>query len=411
MIVYAFINNGTDCYMNSTLQVLLTEYKLINYLYKNREIIINYKISLEHQLILNKLLNKSNKINNLEYHNLDFNIIKSLLGINLLKSITIILYKIFNDLDLHDEHDNIIFINNKDKLFIENEEIIPYEVNMKCFKKIIIKYFGDNFSIFYGQKDSHEFLNKLLDFLNCGLKMINLFDINYNNEEKLLNNRSFKIINNERQYINHKNNISEKNQELTIIDKIYSGNIYTEIKSLECEHSSKKKTDYDCLELNIPINLDIYKENPLPDNTDIQTYINEHFKEEKLFNENKWKCEECNKYCNAIIKTYVGKTPETLTILLKRFDNDGNKIEKNVFVNKNITIIGYDNNNINYTLQSSIMHIGNTLLSGHYLTLVKYFNNEWFFCDDNNIKKQKNFNINNGFYSSNTYILFYKKLD
>jgi ubiquitin C-terminal hydrolase len=366
MIIYAFINNGTDCYMNSVLQVLLTEYELINHLYKNREKI----------LLTNNLNYKLDNNDNLLKNKRELEEMKLLIGINLLKYITIILYKIYNDIDLHDEQDNILLVNNN-SLFIENNKIIPYEIDMKIFKKIIINYFGDNFSKFSGQKDSHEFLNKLLYYLNIGLKHINLYYDYFN--------------------------------KLTIIDYIYSGNISTKIKSIECNHSSNKNTHYDYFELNIPINLDVHKENPLPNNTDIQIYIDEYFKKEKLFNENKWKCEKCNKYCNAIINTFIGKTPETLIILLKRFDNNGTKIKKSVLIKKNINIINSNTLKINYTLQSCIMHIGNTLLSGHYITLAKYFNNEWFICDDNRIKKQKNFDINNGFNSSNVYILFYKK--
>jgi len=375
MKIYAFVNKGTDCYINSILQAILTQYKFVNYLYIHRDKIMSQDTS--------SVVSTGN--------------VKAQLGVKLLKALTIVIYKLYYpeiNMSSYTQTEHTAFNNlyrDYDKITMNLETIQPVQIYMEDFRDVVTKNFGENFGPFYGQKDAHEFLNKLADFISCGLIQLGLFT---NNQKRF-----------------------------TIMDNLYSGSVYTQIISQECKHSSTKNTYSEYFELDVPINLDEYSKKPLPDGTDIQTYINEHFKDVQLNGDNKWYCEECSKnknlplqknqnqnhYKQAIMKTFVGNTPEVLTVLLKRFDNNGKKIRKKVIVNKNITINSIKGK-ITYTLHSAIIHYGNTLLSGHYISLVKYFNDEWFLCNDTKINREQEFDISCGLNSSDTYIVFYKKV-
>lgn len=315
MKILAFKNEGTDCYINSVLQVLYTQIEFITYLHYYRNNIINYEND-----------------EDLSY--------KQIIGIKLIKSLTIVLSKLYNS-------DKIDF----------NMEPKIVNVYMEEFRQIVLNSFGDKFTSYTGQKDAHEFMKKLLDFLNAGLLV--LFDE-------------------------------------SIIDKLFSGKLDNFTQCLECGNKSKIE---ECIDLTIPINL--------AEKTDIQTYINNYFDVEELDENNKWFCDKCQQKQMAIKYSFINKYPELLMLSLSRFEFDifGSKIRKDVIVNETIELFDQK-----YTLSSLIIHSGNNLEFGHYTALVKYPNNKWYLCDDTTISVEKQLLIKNNHTNKDVYLLFYRKM-
>lgn len=368
MKILAFINKGTDCYINATLQILFTEYDFINYLYNFRDDIMEFDTT--------ELVGQTDEF-------------KSIIGVRLLQSLVAILYKVYDpecdtsiyhrSEDIYPYYDNIRRVNKVVLNLDDNQKII--KVYMDDLREIVIGSFGDNYTKYSGQKDAHEFQKKLLEFLNQGLIAMGIM-------------------------------IKEENK-FTIINRLFWGSTYSCIESTECNHNSVVNTQSDYFDLTIPINLESYKEakNQLPEGTDVQTYINEYFEAEELDEKNKWYCEECNEKKIAIKFMTMNKTPEILTVCLARFqfDHVGSKIRKSVTINPIISI-KTDKEEVEYALTSCIIHQGNNLQSGHYIALVKHFDNSWYLCNDTIISKEKNINIRMGHENKDAYILFYRKI-
>jgi len=366
MRVIVFINKGTDCYINATLQGLFTEYKFINYLYKYRHEIMKFDIS--------SLQGRTDYV-------------KQNIGARLVKSIAIVVYKLYDpNVDITMCHKKQLqpfssVLRSPTHITINtdgDDEIIP--VYMEDLRKVIINSFGDNYSAFIGQKDAHEFLKKLLEFLNQGFIAMGL--------------------------------LLDPTCGFTIINQLFWGSTSTYITSTECKHSSQTHVKSDYFDLVVPINLDIYKEKQqrLPEGTDVQTYVNEFFAEEELDDKNKWMCPTCKIERKIKKGTIMVQTPEILTVTLSRFkfDTSGSKIQKKVKINNTIHV-STKTGKVKYELKSMIIHKGLSLLYGHYIAVVKHFNGKWYQCDDDVPSIEKNIDIKAGHENKDAYILFYKK--
>ena len=104
----------------------------------------------------------------------------------------------------------------------------------------------------------------------------------------------------------------------------------------------------------------------------------------------------------------VWRFPNILIIHLKRFDNNGNKINNNVdFPINNLDLrkycCGYDKKKSVFSLYGVCNHIG-SINSGHYYSYCKH-NEDWYNYDDDNISIISESKI----VSKNAYCLFYKK--
>ena len=135
--------------------------------------------------------------------------------------------------------------------------------------------------------------------------------------------------------------------------------------------------------------------------------------EEKLSSDNKWYCNKCKNYQNALKKMEIYRPPNYLIIHLKRFKiktgifSSNNK--NNIFIDFPINdldlsdyVIGPEKNNVFYDLYGIIEHNGN-LDMGHYIAKCKN-NREWVEFNDSNVDVNSDNIVNN-----NAYVLFYKK--
>lgn len=135
---------------------------------------------------------------------------------------------------------------------------------------------------------------------------------------------------------------------------------------------------------------------PIVGNT-VQECIEEYLNEEKL---NLYECPNC-RFKQVFMKYKIKIGPEILCIQLKRFSNDENKLNQEIYNYEKIQL-GFEE----YELKSIICHSG-TLLSGHYVTLEKV-GKDFYLYDDNDVTLvDLNFKE---IRSDTIYLLFYEKI-
>ena len=122
----------------------------------------------------------------------------------------------------------------------------------------------------------------------------------------------------------------------------------------------------------------------------------------------KWRCDKCKVPVNQIQKTMFWKLSPYIIILLKKYNNNLNKINKNIKYNNKIDFkdytINYEKKSTTYSLESICIHDGN-LNGGHYYAMCKN-NNKWYIYNDTNVSLTDEENVLN----QTPYILFYKRI-
>tara|TARA_A100001011_G_scaffold387642_1_gene465785 strand:+ start:43 stop:1038 length:996 start_codon:yes stop_codon:yes gene_type:complete len=242
-----------------------------------------------------------------------------------------------------------------------------------------------NRELFLGfqQNDISEFLIFCLDCFHESIKRKVDMNIsgNIENEKDKLAKKCYTMIKN------------IYNEEYSEIVSLFYGIHISNISSLESNYSNKTPEPFVFLNLEIVGN-------------SLYDCINHYTKEEKLPSK-LLVDDKSNKKEEVTKKILFWSLPEILVITLKRFENNGVKINKNIDIpltklDLNKYVIGYDKNNF-YDLYGICNHIGNNINFGHYTSYVKVDNKEWFCFDDMNINK---ININ----TNDAYCLFYQKI-
>jgi hypothetical protein len=352
-IPFVFSNNDcTECYINSSLQCILCVPEVFNYLLR-----INNHIN---QIENIEKCGQGKKSNQLKEN---YSILK------VAKHLSILLSKLE------------IFINKKNesqiKEILSSEKIIT--LNPENLKKYIKLTFGDNTSYFIGQQCAFEFIKKLLIKLNIFFKK-------YFNENII------------------QNTFGSEKRCLSTCNRCSSLNGITEFSEIQCLYLNPKQKEKNN-------NSNIYNLNTTSslktnnNNESVASLIIKYFKPEEVTD---WKCHVCgNIGCTK--SWYFSTFPEYLFICLKRFNNQMKKNNNPVFINLTIEIL-----KCNYELVCDIVHIGKSINSGHYISIIKKFNN-FFLMNDNNGKFIGN--IDNDKFNeidyvlNNSYVLLYRKRD
>ena len=146
-------------------------------------------------------------------------------------------------------------------------------------------------------------------------------------------------------------------------------------------------------------------------NKDYITSLDDALSHYSLTNEmSEYNCEECNTIGKAKERTLLTLLPNYITIQFLRFKNDGSKINKYIDVP---LILNFDNysykmKDMNYELNSVICHIDFSIMSGHYISIIKR-NNDWYIQNDNDVKKVSEHSAFE-YIKNKGYILIYKKI-
>jgi len=136
---------------------------------------------------------------------------------------------------------------------------------------------------------------------------------------------------------------------------------------------------------------------------------------ETLDNENKYKCPRCSKKVRATKRFTIKKSPNILTIQLKRFKfgfggfgGKGGKINKSISFPERLNIKQFQSQpteNSNYRLYAVLVHSGHSINSGHYYCYIKNSIDIWYCMNDSSVTKSS---INNVL-KQEAYILFYAR--
>jgi len=194
--------------------------------------------------------------------------------------------------------------------------------------------------------------------------------------------------------------------------KIYFKDSYSIFIDLfYCQNSSRiYNLDKELLSTNYdPI---CYHSIPIPNKEDVNIYdCFDLFTTMELMEdeENLYYYEKEKEYIKCYKQIKFWSLPKVLIIVLKRFMNNGNKINSKVdFPLKNLNLskycVGYKKNNNIYDLIAVSNHTG-SLQGGHYYAYCKMNDDKWYNFNDNTVTTLDEDNI----VSSKAYCLFYKK--
>ncbi len=157
----------------------------------------------------------------------------------------------------------------------------------------------------------------------------------------------------------------------------FKGEIQSTIVCNNCKFKSETKQDFLTLSLKIE------------DETTLESLIEDYEKEEEI----EYKCEKC-KSTKACKNIKIHRYPEILVCHLKRFTNDGYKINSEISFKE----LRY------YRLTAVCNHSGSTG-SGHYTAVGRKTNGGWVYLNDNNIMETNKLPEK----SNMPYILFLEK--
>ena len=149
----------------------------------------------------------------------------------------------------------------------------------------------------------------------------------------------------------------------------------------------------------------------LPNKDDISLYecIDLYCKKEKLEGENAWFNDKTKTKEDVNRGIIFWSLPNILIIGLKRWNDNGEKINKIVsapIINADFSsyVKGYNNESYVYDLYGVCNHFGGSL-GGHYTAYIKNANGNWYHYDDTTITEISDNNL----LSSQSYCLFYRK--
>lgn len=219
-------------------------------------------------------------------------------------------------------------------------------------KQILSEY--DDLFKYNHQQDAHEALMSILNILHKETK------INSKHHEKL-----FKSMN--QGWISH-----IKTFGFSFIDKIFSGQQVSIVKC-PCNHIVQTSEIYNSLNLSIS------------NDSKLHTSFGQYFSPDTIPD---YECDHCHNKTNATKMISILSFPDILIISLKRFTQQGQKIQSNYEI---LTELSFNNINIgqlNYKLKVIVNHVGNSLHSGHYTSIIINSGNYYYIDDDKIIQIQ-----------------------
>eukprot|EP00884_Botryococcus_braunii_P011307 jgi/Botrbrau1/20177/Bobra.0173s0075.1 len=185
--------------------------------------------------------------------------------------------------------------------------------------------------------------------------------------------------------------------ETSLIYRIFSGKMRSQVKCLSCGHASNTFEPF------LHISLEI---NRAPT---IDMALERFTSEEYLDGDNKYKCPKENTMVRAVKRMTIDRAPNVLVLQLKRFEFSriGRKVNKKVDFPKQLDMRRYMSDSskgpVMYQLYAVLVHWGNSMQSGHYYCYVKDPIGFWHKMDDDIVNQASEHQV----LSQRAYILFY----
>ena len=197
--------------------------------------------------------------------------------------------------------------------------------------------------------------------------------------------------------------LDARSKETTAIHRIFGGYLQSTVTCSSCRHVSRTFDQF------LDLSLDVNKSDSLPSAFKVFTTP------ELLSKGNRYKCEACHRLVEAHKQFSIYKTPEIMTIQLKRFSvnpftGQTNKLNRPVNFPEHLNISEWisDKNSgetCQYRLYGVIVHEGHSCNSGHYHAFVRSSNDIWYSMNDSSVNQVSLDTV----LRQRAYILFYQK--
>lgn len=197
--------------------------------------------------------------------------------------------------------------------------------------------------------------------------------------------------------------LDPRSKETTVIHRIFGGYLQSTVTCSSCRHVSRTFDQF------LDLSLDVNKSETL------QSAFKVFTTPELLSKGNRYKCEACHRLVEARKQFTLYKTPEILTIQLKRFSvnpftGQANKLNRSVSFPENLKISEWisdsdSGEDCQYRLYGVIVHEGHSCNSGHYHAFVRNSTNIWYSMNDCSVHQVSLDTV----LRQRAYILFYQK--
>ncbi|XP_061335909.1 ubiquitin carboxyl-terminal hydrolase 36-like [Pezoporus flaviventris] len=187
-------------------------------------------------------------------------------------------------------------------------------------------------------------------------------------------------------------------QTTTLVHQIFGGNLRSRVECLSCKRASDTYDPF------LDLALEIWQAE------DLCEALEQLVKPDLLGGKNCYLCAGCNSRVSATKRFSIHRAPNVLTLSLKRFTYDGEKITKAVPYPEFLNIRPYMSENegdpVLYGLYAVLVHSGYSCHAGHYYCYVKASNGQWYKMNDSVVSHS---NIQEAL-KQEAYLLFYLRL-
>ncbi|XP_032380924.1 ubiquitin carboxyl-terminal hydrolase 1 isoform X3 [Etheostoma spectabile] len=178
---------------------------------------------------------------------------------------------------------------------------------------------------------------------------------------------------------------------LDLMEHLFQGRLVLRTRCLECESFTERREDFQDIsvpvlddEPSIPDDLSEVSPDPKPELKTLKWAIGQFASVERIVGEDKYFCETCHHYTEAERSLLFDKTPEVITIHLKRFSANSLDLDPYAGLSKVNTPLQtpltlsleewctrpLSTKGQRYQLFAVVMHSGVTISSGHYTAFV-----------------------------------------
>ncbi|XP_071342255.1 ubiquitin carboxyl-terminal hydrolase 1 isoform X2 [Trachinotus anak] len=179
---------------------------------------------------------------------------------------------------------------------------------------------------------------------------------------------------------------------LDLMERLFQGRLVLRTRCLECESFTERREDFQDISVPVlddqpssPDDLSEVSPDPKPELKTLKWAIGQFASVERIVGEDKYFCETCHHYTEAERSLLFDKTPEVITIHLKRFSANSLELDPYAGLSKvntplqtplNLSLEEWctrpsSTKGQHYQLFAVVMHSGVTISSGHYTAYVR----------------------------------------
>ncbi|XP_011494837.1 PREDICTED: ubiquitin carboxyl-terminal hydrolase 35 [Ceratosolen solmsi marchali] len=196
-----------------------------------------------------------------------------------------------------------------------------------------------------------------------------------------------------------------------LVHRVFGGELKVTYQCIICNTESDNTDKFRDLQLCFLDNLAPSKE------ISVQDLINmNYFLPENLTGDNKYRCDKCEKLCDARRIIKILQAPAHLILTLKHFRYDSEsrlrtKLRRKVFYNETIQLPVLEKSKETFRLYAAVVHSGYNMDYGHYITYACDARNRWYKFNDSYVSESSIEEFKSLEPPDTPYILFYKKCD